>query len=543
MEAQTSYPSLSETGILRDFVERSVSPETDLRAHPDTFPIMKLAFRQLRSGQASTFFVVVLLLLATSAGGAWWWMNRSSEEGTTDAILHSVDRRDFTLEITERGEIKAGGVTEVKSEVKAKNAAGIAILKIVREGTEVKQGDFLIELDSSVLQEELTVQKINYNTAKAVMVESKNLYETAVIALREYLEGTYVQERQVIESEVFVAEENLNRAREYFAFSKKLATKGYVNDLQLEADRFAVEKSQKELDAAKTKLNVIDEFTKTKMVKQLESDIATTKAKWESAENSFELESSKLADVQDQIAKCTILAPRDGTVVYAHERDRGGDNSFIVQEGAIIRERQTIINLPIPNSMEVELTINESLIQFLKVDLPARITPVGFGGEVLQGKVKKINQFAEPTGWRKANVKDYKATVAIDSAQTGLRSGMTASVTIKCQEIDNALQVPVQSVYAHGDKFYCFTFEKGKWQARPVVCGPTNDKFYVIEQGLDVGEQVAMNPRRYLDQVSLPKIAPERGQRAVAQGPAMESEESLATGAQTEQSTTPAAGG
>ncbi|QEG34855.1 efflux RND transporter periplasmic adaptor subunit [Bythopirellula goksoeyrii] len=499
----------------------------------------------IRQGGIPFLFLFVLLLGAAGAGGTWWWKVHGVQEATTDAILHNVDRRNFTLDITERGEIKAGGVTEVKSEVKAKNAAGIAILKIVPEGTQVKEGDFLVELDSSILQEELTVQKINYNTAKAALVEAKNLYETSVIALREYLEGTYVQERQVIESEVFVAEENLNRAREYFAYSKKLATKGYVNDLQLEADRFAVEKSQKELDAAKTKLNVIDEFTKAKMVKQLESDIATNEAKWDSAQNSFDLEVTKLADVQDQIAKCTIISPREGTVVYAHERDRGGDSSFIVQEGAIIRERQTIINLPIPDSMEVELTINESLIQFMEVGMPARITPVGFGDRVLKGEVKKINQFAEPTGWRKANVKDYKATVEILSPQTGLRSGMTASVTIKCKEIDDALQVPVQSVYAHGDKNYCFTFDGGKWQVRPVVCGPTNDKFYVIEQGLDEGEQVAMNPRRYLEQVALPKIAPEREQRAVAQGPPVESDETLATDSsesQPETKTTPSAG-
>ena len=496
-----------------------------------------------RCGLTSTLLVIVLLLLAAGAGSTWWWSMRSDQGKTTDAILHTVDKRDFTLDITERGEIKAGGVTEIKSEVKSKNAAGIAILRIVPEGTEVKEGDFLVELDSSILQEELTVQKINYNTAKAALVEAKNLYETAVIALREYLEGTYVQERQVIESEVFVAEENLNRAKEYYAYSKKLATKGYVNELQLEADQFAVEKSQKELDAAKTKLNVIDEFTKAKMVKQLESDIATTKAKWDSAENSFQLEVNKLADVQDQIDKCTILSPRAGTVVYAHERDRGGESSFIVQEGAIIRERQTIINLPIPDSMEVELTINESLIQFLDVGMPARISPVGFGDRILKGQVKKINQFAEPTGWRKANVKDYKAIVEILSPQTGLRSGMTASVTIKCEEIDNALQVPVQSVYAHGDKLYCFTFDAGNWQARPVVCGPTNDKFYVIEEGLDVGEQVAMNPRRYLDQVKLPKIAPEREQRAVAQSPATDSEQSAASEAHLEPSTTPATGG
>jgi len=61
-----------------------------------------------------------------------------------------------------------------------------------------------------------------------------------VITKREYLEGTYLQDRQAIESELFVAEENLNRAKEYFAYSQKLASKGYVNENQLEADRFAV---------------------------------------------------------------------------------------------------------------------------------------------------------------------------------------------------------------------------------------------------------------------------------------------------------------
>lgn len=100
-----------------------------------------------------------------------------------------------------------------------------------------------------------------------------------MIAKREYLEGTYLQERQTIESEVFVAEENLNRAKEYFTYSEKLASKGYVNELQLEADRFAVEKANKDLDAAKTKLHVLDEFTKAKMLSTLESRRAYRESK------------------------------------------------------------------------------------------------------------------------------------------------------------------------------------------------------------------------------------------------------------------------
>jgi multidrug efflux pump subunit AcrA (membrane-fusion protein) len=130
--------------------------------------------RKGASGLLPVFLLVVIV--AGLGGGAWWWTNQHRDDKTTDAILHEVSRRDFRLDITERGEIKSGDVTEVRSLVKSNNTTGTSILRIVPEGTEVKAGDFLVELDSSALKEQLTTQKINYNTAKALMIEAKNLY-------------------------------------------------------------------------------------------------------------------------------------------------------------------------------------------------------------------------------------------------------------------------------------------------------------------------------------------------------------------------------
>jgi hypothetical protein len=285
----------------------------------------------------------------------------------------------------------------------------------------------------------------------------------------------------------------------------------------LEADRFAVEKANKDLEAAKTKLKVLDEFTKPKQVSTLDSAILIAKAKWESGQNSHELELEKLADLDDQIAKCTIVAPQDGVVKYAHIMDGRGDQEFIVEEGTIVRERQAIIRLPNADSMRVNLVVNESLVQYVHPGMAATIKPVGFGDRTLRGEVEKVNQYAEPTGWRQANVKEYKAFVAIHDPPPDLRTGMTAAVTVRCAEVPDALQVPVQSVYVHGDKFYCFVYEKGQWQAREIKPGPTNDKFFVIETGLNEGDKVAMNPRGYLDAVKLPQLSPEEAQRAVPQ--------------------------
>jgi HlyD family secretion protein len=262
---------------------------------------------------------------------------------------------------------------------------------------------------------------------------------------------------------------------------------------------------------------VLDEFTKPKMLSTLDSAILIAKAKWDSGQNSHELELEKLEEFDDQIAKCTMVAPEDGVVKYAHVTDGRGDQEFIVDEGTVVRERQVIITLPNAESMRVNLLVNESLVQYVQPGLAAVISPVGFGDRVLHGEVERVNQYAEPTGWRQANVKEYKALVAIDQPTPELRAGMTAAVTIRCAEVPNALQVPVQAVYAHGRKLYCFVYKVGTWEAREVKPGPTNDKFFVIESGLNEGDQVAMNPRGYVDEVSLPKLSPEEAQRAVPQ--------------------------
>jgi multidrug efflux pump subunit AcrA (membrane-fusion protein) len=467
---------------------------------------------------------VLWLLLATIAvcGGVgwWWWTSGDSRPDGYDIVLHEVKRDDFSLDVTERGEIESAGVTEVVSEVKTKNTPGVSILRIIPEGTLVKQGDFLVELDSSAFKEERTAQQILVNTAAAMVVESRNVYETALIAKEEYLDGTYVQERQTIESEVFVAEENLNRSKEYYEYSKRLAAKGYVNQLQLDADKFAVEKTLKEQEAALTKLKVLDEYTKAKMLKQLESDIVISKAKWESDKNSLELEQEKLAEIDLQVAHCTINSPKDGIVIYAHNRQNWGGDDFVVKEGAVIRERQAIIRLPDPSSMRVALNVNESLIQYIKPDMPATVSPIGAGGQKLKGSVTSINQYAEPSGWRKANVKEYKALVSIDEPAPDLRSGMTASVTIHCKSIPDSIQAPVQAVFAHGGKYYAFIYNAGAWEARPIVCGPTNDKYFVVEKGLEVGDRIAMNPRGYLSEVNLPALPPaQKPQLAAGQEP------------------------
>jgi hypothetical protein len=86
---------------------------------------------------------------------------------------------------------------------------------------------------------------------------------------------------------------------------------------------------------------------------------------------------------------------------------------------------------------------------------------------------------------------------------------MTASVTIRSTDVPNVIQAPVQAVYAHGKDYFAFVYDQGDWEARPLRVGPTNDKFFVIEDGLHEGELITMTPRLQLERVKLPPLPPQ----------------------------------
>ncbi len=454
------------------------------------------------------------------AGATFFFKGGLQKIDLPDVVTQKVVRKDFVLTVSEKGELEAMNSVEIRCEVKAKNTAGTSILRIVEEGAHVERGDFLVEFDSSALEAEKTQQQIVVNTAKALMIQSKNSYDTANITKTEYLEGTFLQEQQAIEGEVFVAEENLRRAQEYLQYSKQLAAKGYVTPLQLEADQFAVEKFQKELETTRTKLDVLQRFTKQKMIIQLESDIVTAEAKWKADESSYLLEQSKLDEILDQIAKCVVTAPTAGQVKYAHRfGGRGGEEDFIIEEGAVLRELQPVIRLPDPTRMQVKININEAVVDLVEPRMATAVRIVGLQDTDLPGTVIKINQYSEPTSWRTGDIKEYATYVRIDKNDPRLRSGMTAEVTIECERIPDVLQVPVQAVYAHGDKYYCFLNAATGPVAQEVHIGPTNDKFAVIESGLDEDMSVIMNPRNLADLVDLPKLSAKDLQQVVQLSP------------------------
>jgi len=422
-----------------------------------------------------------------------------------ELITQPVTRGNFMQDVSEQGELASSSNVEIRCLVKSRNTPGTAIISIVPEGTYVKKGENIVQLDPSALEQEKMQQTILVNTSKAVMIQSKNVYDLAVISKAQYLDGEFRELEQTLLSEQLVAEENLRRGHQVLEFSKKMAAKGYSSLIELEANRYGLDKAKMDLNVAKTKLDVLRNYTKTKMLTQLETDILTAEAKWRADESSNMLDVQKLKEINDQISKCTINAPTDGQVVY-DKGDGWRDNEVVIEEGALMRERQIICRLPDPTRMQVDAEINESRIGLIKVGLTASVQVDAFPDLELRGRVTKVNDYPEDSRW--SNTKEYLATVEILDDIVGLRPGMTAEARIHVESVPDVLQVPVQAVVEQGGHHYCLVRNGKELTPRAVKIGFANDKYVVIKNGLKEDELVAVNARNLWSQIEAPDILP-----------------------------------
>ena len=433
-------------------------------------------------------------LAGAGALSALLWFD-DGEEGNSqqiEPIYEEAKVAEFRLEIVEPGEVESAENVEIKSKVKSRGSGGVSILEIIPEGTLVKKGDFLVRLDDAGLQKELLRQRISVHQANANLVKAQADVEAAKLALQEYLSGTFRQNEEQLESAEFVAKENFRRAEEYLAYSQKLAAKGYVSEAQLEADQFAVEKAAKELDLAQTRLEVLRTHTQKAKVNDLNASILTTEARLESARNSYELELTQEREIEDQIVNCTILSPADGEVTYANENNKG----VVIAEGEEVRENQTIIRLPDSSRLLVQAKINESRVEQVKTGMKCRITIDAIRDVELEGSVQSVSDYPWPAFDRyRAHIKEYGTKIIINDAPKGLRTGMTAKVTILSELIEDALQIPLPAVFRKKGQAYCLVAgEDEELELREIELGPNNMSHAVVRSGLQEGESVVINP-------------------------------------------------
>ena len=457
---------------------------------------------------ASVWAVVLTLALVSIPAAIWssvtdWF----SSEPAPDYLTAEVTIGPFVHDVVEHGEIESSSNVEVRCGVRARSSSGINILEIVPEGSRVEAGDFLVKLDDAALQTELIQQQIVVTTSQAQVIEAQAAFDSAGLALKEYESGTFLEQEEQLESALFVAQENVRRAEEYLQYSQRLAERGYIPEVQLEADRFAVEKAKKEREVAETKLKVLRFFTREKMLTGLKADVATAKARLDSRTKTLQLDQVRLKEIEEQIKNCVMTAPVAGQVVHANDRDRrGSSGDLLIEEGRPVRERQVLIRLPDPTKMRVIAKVHESRISHVALGTPAKIVLDALPELDLNGRVVTVSEYPLPSiTIYTAHIKEYAVEIDIVDPPEGLRPGMSAQVSIAVARESEAILVPIQAVIERAGRHFAAILQSdGATETREVTIGHVNEEAVVILDGLSAGENVILTPSLYEEHLDLP---------------------------------------
>jgi len=432
--------------------------------------------------------IVVALLIAwgmmqTDLGSLFLGGGTSSTE--TDEEFYTVRRETLRVTVTEDGNLESAENTEVKCEI----PGGSTILWIIDEGEKVTAGKKLVELDRATIEDARDQQKGVVDEAKAAKVQAEQNLKAAEIAITEYRDGTFKQEEQIAMANIEIAKENQATAQNLLEHSKKMLRKGFATPLQVKSDEFAVRRSELELKAADIALTVLRDFTKDKMMTELQAAADAAAALKDSKVAALDLENKKLDRLENKLDKAVIYAPKDGMVIYANERSRY--SSVTIELHSAVKEGQAIIRLPDLSNMNAKVLVNESKIELLKMDSDANLK---IGERTFRGKVTAIANQPERGSWG-SDIKEYATTVSIDGNATGLKPGMTAEVEVLVDEFPDTLTVPVSAVVEQRGQYFCWVKSANGPDRRPLVVAGTNDRKMAISDGVKEGDKVILNPR------------------------------------------------
>ena len=476
-----------------------------------------------RLGSALSLLLIGLALLSAAGVTLYFLAKGRSQTASIEPIMAAVEKGQFVSQVLDQGEIQSSENVEIRCEARARNGA-ITVIEVVPEGTRVNGGDFLVRLDSTSFEKELETQKISVANSETSVIQAEAEVKTATEALKEYEQGIFVEKKKLIENDIYTArsqietaKQDLIQAKAVLEHSKKLQGKGFITSQQLEGDGFDVTRAEFALKTAKNQLElalkqeeVLVSITRVKETVQLESDIKAAKVKLANQRESLEVEKNKLDEIKEQIQKCEIRVPDgvSGQVVYAKESSRRGED-WVLEEGTSVRENQVLIRLPNPEKMEVKALINEQSITQIRVGMPATIQVDALTNQSLRGVVKKVNQYAESSGWMSSSIRKYAVLVVIDDPPEALKPGMNSAVSIQVRYEPEAIKTPIQSVYAVGDRYFCLV--KGDeqttmWETREVEIDGDNSKFVLVKSGLEPGDQVVMNPGAFKEMMELPEL-------------------------------------
>lgn len=412
-----------------------------------------------------------------------------AKEMVGTALVHTIMRGDLIVTLTEQGTLESYDNTKIKCKVRGNGT----INWVVESGTQVEAGDELVRLENKQIEDYLHERTKFVYLSRDAAIGFRARATRAELAIQEYLQGRYLTELMTLKKDKAIAESNVRTAKNALEHLVQMFERGFESELSVKEKSFTVLAAELEAEIKQIEIDALQQFTKKEELITLEGNWESAKAAAAAHEEVVAMDEARVALAKKEIERCVIRAERSGLVIYPQTEE--WKNSPDIAEGATVHNDQVLLLMPDLSKMQVKIGIHESMIDRIKTGMSAKVT---LPDRTLDGQISSVASVAAPAEWWTGNIVKYDALIQLPSVE-GLKPGMSAEVEVFMDRLENVLMIPVAAVVETEQGYCCWVGTDKRAQRRSLQLGASNDLFFVVEAGVQKGDQVVLNPTAFID--------------------------------------------
>jgi HlyD family secretion protein len=406
---------------------------------------------------------IAVPVVAVVALGGWFAQRKAGTfAAETNIPTARVRQGNLRLDVRTTGELQTGqNVTLFAPPV----AGGtLQIVHLASDGTQVKAGDVVLQFDPSEQEYNLEKNRSDLEQGEQEMAKAK------------------------AQADVQNSDDRLALLKAKFA----------VREAELQVQKNPL------LAAIDAKKNVLALDQAKRTLAQLEQDIqshaSSNQAALQVAQAKYNKAKIEMQRAEDNIKNMTIRAPIAGVVKVLENRAAVGGFFFTgmtvpeFRNGDQAQPGTPIASILDMQQMTILGKITETDRPSVRTGEPVEIQVDAIPGKVFPGKVKTVAGMAVQTMFEANPTRRFDMSVEFDHADRRLRPGFTAHLTLRGEEVKDALYVPRVAVFEKNGKSFVYVRGHNNFTSHDVKITAQSSAWAVIE-GLKQDDEVALvNP-------------------------------------------------
>ncbi len=418
--------------------------------------------------------VLVILVAALIAGA--YFKGKNKPKGV-EVTVEEAENRTILETVTASGKIFPETEVKISSDV-----SGEIVELYIQEGDSVYTGQILAKIDPDTYESTVERGRASVNSAKANKAASATQIQTS---------KAQIQQIQA----------QLTNAKTVHDRNAKLLSEGVISQVEFDQSLSSLQGLQANMSSA-------------------EASLEAAKQGVEGASFSVQSAEATLREMQTSLSRTIIKSPTDGIV-----------SSLSVEQGERVvgtiqmtgTEMMRIANL---SAMEVQVDVSENDILRVSLNDKVDIEVDAYLDRKFAGYVTEIANSASNIGGAASlntdQVTNFVVKVRVDSEsykdllgpskRYPFRPGMSASVDIRTETMDDVLAIPIQAVTvrekeededeenkkkkAADDELeeVVFVMEADTVRMVNVTTGIQDDEYILVTSGLEKGEMIVTGP-------------------------------------------------